>query len=84
MLKDMDFYYLWENIKKKLMDTGLDSLKTASKKVVDKAGEFLWNKIADTITKPNDDKIVKQEPDEKIIIPTEKRDEILNKSRKVL
>ena len=31
MLKDMDFYYLQENIKK-LLDAVLDSLKTASKK----------------------------------------------------
>ena len=83
-VKGYGFLLFVRKYKKKLMDKGLDSLKTASKKVVDKAGEFLWNKIADTITKPNDDKIVKQEPDEKIIIPTEKRDEILNKSRKVL
>ena len=33
------------------MDTGLDSLKTASKKVVYKAGEFLGNKTADAVTK---------------------------------
>ena len=44
------------------MDTGLDSLKTTSKKVVHKAWEFLGNKIADTVTESNDDKIV--EPDE--------------------
>ena len=41
------------------MDTGLDSLKTASKKVFHKAGEFLGNKIADTITKSSDHKICK-------------------------
>ena len=76
MLKDIDFYHWREN-------TGLDSLKTVSKKVVHKAGEFLGNKIADTVTKSNDDKIVK--PDEisrnveEIIIPPEKRDKILNK-----
>ena len=33
------------------MDTGLDPLKTAPKKVVHKAGEFLGNKIADALTK---------------------------------
>ena len=42
-LKDMDFCHLREifitNIKKKLLDTGLDALKTASKKVVYKAAE---------------------------------------------
>ena len=45
--------------KKQLLDTGLDSLKTASKKVFHKAGEFLGNKIADTITKSSDHKICK-------------------------
>ena len=41
------------------MDTGLDSLKTASKKVIHKAGEFIGNKIADAVTYSDDDKIVK-------------------------
>ena len=45
--------------KKQLLDTGLDSLKTTSKKVVHKAGEFLGNKIADAVAKSNDDKVVK-------------------------
>ena len=49
-------------IYKQLLDTGLDSLETASKKVVHKAGEFLGNKIADTVTKSNDNNIEKQEP----------------------
>ena len=62
----------------------IDSLKTASKKVVHKAGEFIKNKIADAVTKSNDDKIVKQEPVEEIIIRPEERDEILNKLRHVL
>ena len=69
--------------KKQLLDTGLDSLKTPSKKVVHKAGEFLGNKITDGVTKLDDDKIVKQEAAEGIIIPLEERDEILNKLRKV-
>ena len=30
-LKDMDFYHLLENIKKQLLDTGLDAVKTAVK-----------------------------------------------------
>ena len=38
MLKDIDFYHLQENVKKKLLNTGRDSLKTGSKKVVHKAG----------------------------------------------
>ena len=36
--------------RKGLLDTGLDSLKTASKNVVHNTGEFLRNKIADVIT----------------------------------
>ena len=56
----------------------------ASKEVVQKAGEYLGNKIADAITKSNDDKIDKHETVEEMIIPPEKREEILNKLRKVL
>ena len=84
VLKDMDFYHLRENIKKQLLNTGLDSLKTAFRKEVHKAGEFIGNKIADTATKSNDDETVKQEPVEEIVIPTEKIDKILKKLRKVL
>ena len=83
MLKDMSFYHLREKIKK-LLDRGLDSLKTASKKVVHKTGEFLGNKIADVMTKSNDDKIAKQEPAEEIIILPKVRDEMLSKSRHAL
>ena len=39
MLKDIDFHYFRENIKKQLLCTGPNSLKTASKKVVHKTGE---------------------------------------------
>ena len=42
------------------MDTGLNSLKTVSKKAVHKVCEFIENKIADALIKSNDDKIVKQ------------------------
>ena len=55
------------------MDTGLDAVKTASKKVVHKAGESLGNKIAEGITKSNDDNIEKQQPVEEVITPLEKR-----------
>ena len=85
----MDFSHLRDFIyKKQLLDTGLDAVKTDSNNVVHKAGEFIGNKIADAITKSNDDEIVR--PDEhlrnveEIIISLEKRDEILNKLRKVL
>ena len=74
MLKDIGFYHLQENIKKKLLDAGLDAVKTASKKLVHKAGEYFGNKIVDTVTKSNDDKIGKQQSFEKIIILLEKRD----------
>ena len=70
------------------MDAGLDYLKAASKEAVNKASLFFENKIADAVTKSNDDKIVRPDENtrnaEEIIIPLEKRDEILNKLRKVL
>ena len=63
--------------KKQLLNTGLDSSKFASKKVVHKTGEFLGNKITDAVTKSNLrklDKIGKTKPVEEIIIPSEKRE----------
>ena len=61
--------------------------KLLSKKVAVKTGEFLGNKIADTITKSNKDNIVRHHENSghvgKIIIPLEKRGEILNRLRKV-
>ena len=70
------------------MDKGPD----ASKKVAHKAGEYLGNKIADSVlsktlatrTKSNDDNIEKQGPVEEKIIPPEKREAILKKLRKLL
>ena len=71
MSKEMDFYHLQENTKKQILDKALD----ASKKVDHKAGnrKFIGNKIADAVTKSNDDNIKKQEPAEEIIIPPEKK-----------
>ena len=54
MLKEMDFYHLRKNfrknIKKHLLDTGLNALKTTSKrelhKVADAICEFIGNKMA--------------------------------------
>ena len=66
------------------MDTGLDVVKTTSKKAVHKTGEFIGNKIADAVTKSKNDQILKGEPVEEIIIPPEERNGILNKLRKVL
>ena len=56
-------------------------------KAAEVTGKFLGNKIADTVTKSSDDKIVKQKSVidedsrnvEEIITPPEKREEILNK-----
>ena len=49
---------------KKILDTGIDIWKTASKKVVQKAAEataeFKGNKIPDALAQLNDGKIVKQ------------------------
>ena len=72
--------------KKQLLDTPLDYLKTASKKVVHQAVEFLGNEIADAVTKSNDNKIVKPDGNsrnvEEIITPPKKGEEISNKLRK--
>ena len=60
------------------MDAGLDVVKTASKKVVQKVGELLGNKIADAVTKPSHSKIVKVGENlrnvEEVIIPPEKKE----------
>ena len=42
-VKGPGFLSFARKYKKQLLDTGLDSVKTASKKVVHKAGEFLGN-----------------------------------------
>ena len=70
-VKEYGFLLFARKYKKQLMDTTLNDVKTASKKVARKAGEFIWNKIADAVTKSNDHKIVKKEPVEEIIIPPE-------------
>ena len=78
--------------KNQLLDTGIDSLKAASEKVVHKTGEFLGNKITDAVAKPHDNKIVETKTVinenlknfEQIIIPLEKREQILNEVRPVL
>ena len=64
------------------MDRGLDAVKTGSKKLVHKAVEVIGNRIADAVTKSNDDNTERQEPVEEIIIPPEERNGILNKLEK--
>ena len=80
MLKDMDLYHSQENIKNNnwIQDQMLPK-KQSIKQV-----NLQEIKTADTVTKSSNDNIEKQEPVAEIIIPPEKRDEILNKLRKVL
>ena len=66
------------------MNTALDAVKITSKKVVHKESEFIGTKTAGGVTKSSGNKIVKQEPAEKTIIPPEKGEETLNKLRKLL
>ena len=54
------------------------------KKVVHRACEFIENKIAGAVTMSNNNNIEKEKLAEEIIIPTEKREEISSKLRKVL
>ena len=61
MLKDIYFYNFQENFFKKPTDTRLKPIKTATKKVTHKAVEFIGNKIADSLTRSSNDKVVKQE-----------------------
>ena len=75
-VKGYEFLSFAKKYKKQLLDTGLDSLKTASKKVVDKTGEFVGNKIPDKIVKPKH--VINPRNVEETIIPPEKREEILN------
>ena len=70
--------------KKQLLDTGLAAVKTASKKLVHKVGEFIGNKITDAITKSNNDNIEIQEPVEEIIIPSDEKVEILKKIHRII
>ena len=70
-VKEYEFLSFAGIYKKQLLYIRLDSLKAASKKEIHKAGEFLGNKVADTVTKSSYDKIVKQEPVVEIIIPPE-------------
>ena len=76
-VKGYGFLSFSRKYKKQVLHTGLDSLENASKKVVHKVGEFIGNKIADAVTKSNDDKIVKPDGDlrnfEEIIIPLERK-----------
>ena len=70
------------------MDTRLDALKTASKKIVNRTCDFIGNNVADASTKSKNDEIVKPDENpwnvEEIIIPIEKIHEILKELGKLL
>ena len=77
---------------KKLMDTatktGIDAVKTASKRVVQKTaeptGDLIGNKIADKIIllgKPKEKEKEKLKQTEEIYIPPEKRQQIIDDPR---
>ena len=78
----------WEKYGKKLMDTatktGIDAVKTASKRVVQKTeeatGDLIGNKIADKITSidKSKEKEKRKEKPEEIYIPPEKRQQIID------
>ena len=72
--------------KKQLLDTGLDTLKTASKKVheaTEGRSDFIGNKTEDAVAKSNDNKVVNSDENsrnvEEINFPPEKREKILSK-----
>ena len=80
----MDFLSFARKYEKQLLNTGLEFLKTASRKLVHKTCAFIGNKTADVVTNSYDGKIMKVEPVEEVIIPAVKGEEILNKLRQVL
>ena len=53
----------------------LEMWRYSIKKVVHEVATFLGNKSANAVTKSNGNKIAKQDPVEKIIIPPEERAE---------
>ena len=87
-VKGYEFLSFTRKFHKQLLNTGLNAVKTASKKEVYKAGEFIESKIADAVTELNDDKIVKPDKNprnaKEIIISLEKRKEVLNELRQAL
>ena len=57
-VKRCGFLWFAKKCKKQILDKGLD----ASKKVVHKASEFIGNKIADAVTKSNDEVLYTSSP----------------------
>ena len=83
--------YLYSKYGKQLLDgatkTELNALKSVTKKVAHKKaeerGEFIGNRIADKLVKPKPVLDENSKNDKEIIIPPEKREEILKKLRQV-
>ena len=66
------------------MNTELDVVKTDSKKVVYKSVEFLRNKTGGAVANSCDDKIVKQEHIEELIVPPENTEKLSNELNQLL
>ena len=83
---------LFNKYGKQLLDTateiGIDALKTATKKVTPKAaeaaGELIGKNMVDKIVKPKPVPNMNLRNVGEIVIPPEKREEILNKLRQLL
>ena len=50
-VKGHGFLLFARRYEKKVLDTGLDTVKNASKKVIQEASEFIGNKIVDAVTR---------------------------------
>ena len=81
--KEHGFLSFARKYKKQLLDTGLDFLKTDSKKIVHKASEFIGNEIADKIVKQKHVIHENSRNVEEITILSKSREEILNELRRV-
>ena len=66
-VKGHRFFSFAGKYKKQFLDTGIDTLKFASEKLVHETGGFIGNKVADTVTKLNNAKIVKREPVQELL-----------------
>ena len=92
----IDFWHLPEiyltNMEKQLLDaankTRVDVIKTAFKKIIHKAaeakGESIGNEIANKIVKAKPLSDENSRNTEEMVIPPEKREEILNELRQIL
>ena len=70
------------------IETGLDALKTTTKKVAHKAaeatGELIGNKFVNKLVKPKPVPEENSRKVEEVIVPLQQRQEILNELRQVL